>query len=397
MVEQIPTSKSRILRLIHDSGPLSRAELSRALSLSSSVVSSATKELLNLGILKETVPRSKALGRPGVLLDLVPEFGYVIGTKLTGGASELILVDMRGRSVANVTDVDNVSTEPGRIVESLANQTEKLVTTAGISRERLLAVGIGIAGIIDRNTGVCKQSTVLGWEEVPFRDMLQERLRLPVFVDNDANTLAVSQSLFGDLAHYSDAVVITIGRGIGAGILYRGHLYTGALGGAGEVGHCIVDPEGPVCQCGKRGCLEAVASVPAMVAEAQAALPTRPADTEQLLSEARVGNKAAMAVLERAGKAIGVAVSHVINLLNPQAVLITSCDIDLSLLEEGITQSLRLAVVPYLLSHTEVKVKYLRPQAWTLGAASIAISELIQDYSLLERGRAARRHRFGER
>jgi predicted NBD/HSP70 family sugar kinase len=392
---RIMTTKPRILRLIHDSGPLSRAELSRALSLSSSIVSEVTRDLLSLGILKETVTSSKPLGRPAVLLDIVPDYGYVIGATLTGSPPGLVLVDLAGKPAAAVYEVDIASTDPRNVVSSLVNQVKELVEKACIPDKRLLAIGIGVSGIVDRNTGVCKRSTVLGWDEVPLRDMLQENLQLPVFVDNDANTLAMAENLFGELVGYSDAAVVTVGRGIGAGFLHHHDLYTGRFGGAGEIGHCTVDRDGPVCRCGKKGCLEAVASVPAMMAQAQENLRPAPRSFAELVSQALQGDAAALAILERAGDAIGLAVSYIVNLLNPQAVLVTSCDVDLSFLEPAILESLERNAFRYLLEHTRVKVKCLHRQSWALGAASIAVNELLQNPSLLERRREVNRYSLG--
>ncbi len=129
----------------------------------------------------------------------------------------------------------------------------------------MLGIGIGLSGLIDSARGTCRFSHLLDWADVPIADPLWRRLRLPVWVDNDVNTLAVAEKWSGEGVSARNFVTLSVGRGIGIGVVIDRALYRGALGAAGEFGHMIVDPEGPVCECGRAGCLEALVGEAALI------------------------------------------------------------------------------------------------------------------------------------
>jgi predicted NBD/HSP70 family sugar kinase len=187
----------------------------------------------------------------------------------------------------------------------------------------LLGVGLGVPGVFDSRTGLL-DSPLLGWRKIPLAQELGDELRLPVLVDNDVNTLAVAERLYGRGRAIDHFVTVTIGRGVGLGIVAAGDIYRGFRGGAGEFGHTTVAPDGPLCSCGKRGCLEALVGDPALVVEAKRARVLKHGDgIERLRALAAAGNEKAIAIFARAGGVLGRAVGDLANVLGPQLVLIS--------------------------------------------------------------------------
>jgi glucokinase len=197
------------------------------------------------------------------------------------------------------------------------------------------AVGIGAAGMVDFDEGVMRSAPNLAWREVPIRDLISERLGLPCLLDNDANAAAWGEFRFGAASRYEEAVlVVTVGTGIGGGIIADGRLYRGAHGFAAEIGHIIVEPDGPLCGCGNRGCWEQVASGRALDRfGAQAAREDRtiliarmaagsPVTGRHVADAAGQGDATAMAIFDRVGSRLGEGIAGLVNVLDPEAVVV---------------------------------------------------------------------------
>jgi glucokinase len=197
------------------------------------------------------------------------------------------------------------------------------------------AIGISFGGPVDATTGTIRLSHhVQGWENLPLRQILEAEFNVPVGVDNDANVAALGEHRFGAGIGYDSLLYITVSTGVGGGWILNGQPWRGTEGMAGEIGHMVVEPNGPLCLCGKKGCVERLASGPYMAQDVQAELQQQPqcgqllrtlvdnnlnAITGQVISQAAdSGDKLAIQILERAGWAIGVGLGNVANLINPQ-------------------------------------------------------------------------------
>jgi glucokinase len=199
------------------------------------------------------------------------------------------------------------------------------------------AVGFGIPSLIDQRTGIAVVAVNLALADIPFGDVMAERLGLPVFVDNDGNVTALAEHQAGAARGAREAVVLTIGTGIGGGLILRGELYRGAIGSAGELGHMVIDIDGPPCQgnCPNRGCIEALASGTALAREAVRLAQERPRSglgralaagrdpTGPLVTElAHDGDAAATEALALIGQRLGVAITSLVNIFNPEVVVV---------------------------------------------------------------------------
>jgi predicted NBD/HSP70 family sugar kinase len=249
---------------------------------------------------------------------------------------------------------------------------------------RLLGIGIGISGFVDRATGTLIYSPILGWEGVEIAKSLEEEYNIPVFVDNDVNALTLAELWYGAGRHFQNFICVTIGEGIGAGIVIEGHLYEGAAGGAGEIGHTCLDPSGPRCRCGEAGCLEVFASDTFLTRRAQEALQMgqglfqSPAP-EELLAAARRGDPIAQGIFAEMGRHLGLGLKNVINLLNPEAVILGGERINAyTFFGPALEEEVHKHAFPQEAKELRILLAELGEAGWIIGSATLALSSIFE-------------------
>jgi predicted NBD/HSP70 family sugar kinase len=314
-------NRAAVFRLIGADGPIARTHIAQRLGLSPATVTSLTRELVDEGLVRVAERAPSRGGRPALLLELVGGAATAVGVKIAADH----IVGVRVGIEADVLDRFETrydATAPDAIERLVAALRAERVAMAD-GEPPLLGVGLGVPGVFDTQTRRL-DSPLLGWHDVPLADILQQELGVPVFVENDVNTLAVAERLYGrghDVEHF---VTVTIGRGVGLGIIAGGDIYRGFRGGAGEFGHTAVVEDGPLCTCGKRGCLEAIVSDPALVATARSAgVLSRRQSVDELRRLAEAGDPAAQRIYGDAGAVLGRSVANLVNILGPQLVLVS--------------------------------------------------------------------------
>jgi N-acetylglucosamine repressor len=379
---------SLLIELVRQAGPISRADLARRSELSPPTVSGIVAELLRRGIFSEVALAPSSGGRPPVLLRLDPGAGYVVGIKLRGDGLTTVVCDLEANVVATAEVAGAFVADPAAALTAIERATRQILREARIARSKVLGVGIGLSGLIDPALGTCHFSHLLDWADVPLAEPLWRRLRLPVWVDNDVNTLAVAEKWSGEGVAARNFITLSVGRGIGAGIVVDRVLYRGALGGAGEFGHVIVDPAGPMCECGRSGCLEALvgeAELCRQVGERLGCAVSR----AYLVELAAAGDPVTADVLGRAGRQLGLAVSNLVTLLNPELLIICGegTELGASLLDPMV-EVVRAATFGGLGQELSIKIQQWGNEAWAIGAATLVLRELFSLPTSDERSRA---------
>lgn len=369
-------NESLVLSLVRNSGPISRTDIAKAAHLSLATVSGITNALIEQGIIYEHQAGSSTGGRRPVPLALNTQAGFVIGAKLTETHIVAALTDLGASIVEQRVAPLGDDQRPEIIVNVLAALVDDL--RAPHPDHRIFGLGLGMAGVIDRRTGRCKFSPFFQWRDVPLAELLEERLGLPVVLENDANTLTLAEQWFGAGVGMSDFLVITLGRGIGMGMVLNGQLYRGAGGGGGEFGHVTMVPDGPRCACGKRGCLEALVADPALLHRFQRAF-GRELSMEETVSLARQGDVAAQSIFTAAGRTLGLAIADLVNIFNPPLIVVGGEGVRaLDLFLEPLRETLQSHCFNGFFNDLRLVIEPWGDDAWARGAASLMLEELFR-------------------
>ncbi|GBD85800.1 N-acetylglucosamine repressor [bacterium BMS3Abin02] len=374
-------NRSMVLNVVRESGPISKAEIARSTGLSQATVGAIVPSLIEHGLVSESDPTVTGIGRPATQLQLDRDSYNVVGLKLMEDRIVGAVTDLEARTLGQ-SELPVAELEPASIVEAAAEVVDDLLQISGLRRERLLGVGIGMAGVIDTNRGLCRNSPFLGWRNVPIGELAEARLEVPVRVDNDVNTLALAERWFGVGQQADDFLLITLGRGVGLSIVAGGNVYRGAQGGAGEFGHTVVAESDELCSCGNRGCLEATVGEPALLRRAQELCIARdlssPATAAELYAAA-IRDQELANLLVRAGEHLGRGISNLINLFAPALVILSGEGVVAGETLLGAVQTeLDVRVHKGLQDSYELMVEPLRDEAWARGAASLILDAVFE-------------------
>ncbi|GAB4435729.1 MAG: ROK family transcriptional regulator [Chloroflexi bacterium OHK40] len=324
---------SALLRAILRYQPVSRVRLARLLGLSTTTVTNLVAELVEQGLLSEdgtdVLALSGGAGRLPRALRFVDESRYGLGIFIGVRRVRLTLGDLAARVVDNEV-LEHVAGEPPeQTVARMVERVRPMLRRNGLSpgSERLVGVGVGASGLVANDTGVNLLAPTLGWRDVPLRALLSEALDLPVAVDNNVRCMALAESMYGAGRDVRALIFLYAQVGVGAGLVVDGTIYRGADYGAGEIGHWTIIPDGgAACRCGNTGCLETLISEPALVELAATVRPAlrdaAPNPLAALLAAARSGDEELRRVLAERARYLGLALANLVNVLNPELILL---------------------------------------------------------------------------
>jgi predicted NBD/HSP70 family sugar kinase len=382
-----------VLQHIAANGPVSRARIAQATSLTKATVSSLVDDLVGARLVTELGPEARGeIGRPGSALALNPA-GFV-------GVGLEINVDYRTVCVSDLLGgVRYLRTRPrdnrGQAATRVLGRASRMARTAmeAAEAEGLTVAGLAVAvpGLVETGQGLLRLAPNLDWHDVPVGEALAGRFPPrdpPVMVDNEANLAALGELWFGGHDGLGDFVHISGEIGVGGGIVVGGRLFRGVRGFAGEVGHVTVQPDGPRCRCGARGCLEQVAGQEAILRAAGltgsvgTSLGQPRGSVAELLARARGGEPRTLRAVEAAGRALGLGVSAMVNVVDPGTVVLGGLYASLApWLREPLLEELRERAITHSWSPVRVLASRLGPDAAVRGAAGAVVREVLADPS----------------
>ena len=367
-------ARARVFGVLASSGPTSRAELARRTALAPSTVSAVIAELQDERLVVDgaAVPRG-AVGRPAVLVALDRAAGVALGLDFGKRHLRVALADLAHNVLAERHQPLDADLPAAEAIARAVRLVGEVLAEAGARGEDIVGAGMGLPGPVHRPTGQLGDSTILpGWVGVRAADAMSEALGHPVEVENDASLGALGEWMWGAGRGAEDLAYLKLATGIGAGLIVRGRPYGGSGGTAGEIGHTIIAPDGPICRCGNRGCLETLAGSDAILGSLRGALedPTLPA----VIAAARDGHAGCARAIGDAGATIGSAVATLCNLLNPERVVVGG---DLAaagdLLLEPLSAALRRGAVRSAADDVTVLPAALGDRAEVLGAVGLVL------------------------
>ncbi|NNC12704.1 ROK family transcriptional regulator [Planctomonas sp. JC2975] len=367
-------NRGRIVDAVKKYGGLSQIELAGLTGLSPATVSNIVKELTGAGVLN-TAPGTRS-GRRAQHVTLAHALGLVAGVHVSTRHLRIAISDVAYTVVADthmpLAKDHRADNELDRIMLLLADMLE----SAGAGMLDLLAVGVALPAPIDKRTGrIARRGILRGWDGVEVADVLQQRLQRPVFVDTDANAAALGELRLGAARGKEDAIFVDAGDRIGAGLVLGGRVYAGHAGMAGELGHTVIQEDGPLCECGNRGCVQAIAGGDALIERLQSG--HRGVKLQDVIVRAMSGESEAIRAIADAGTAIGVATANLCNLLDPERIVVGG---DLGRAGELLLGPMRREVERAVLAGTQFAPEIVQSQlgvnAAPMGAVAMAVDRV---------------------
>ncbi len=381
-------NQSVLLNLIRVHGLISRPQLAALSGLSQVTVIKITSNLLDRHLIQEKEYAESTGGRRAGLLEINPEGGFAVGLIPHRDSLTAVILNLNSDLVYSLKWNIMLRDNYPQAHDLIAQCVEELICKSGISREKIIGVGVGMGGLIDAERGYCIDSRIMNWQNVEISRPLEDHLRISVFLDNDVNCLAAYEKLFGQGQSYQHFLVVAIGHNVGLGIVINGEPYRGAFGGAGEFGHTAVTTEGRLCECGNHGCLEAYISDDGIVKNYLEYMHATAYSLEgeikvpaafDLVERGKNGDEAALAAFQRAGILLGVSLSNLVNIFNPECIVLSGPDTDASMLAGNLLlEPMRLAFEEHLFSQIgrdlHFLVERLGYESWARGAGSLVLS-----------------------
>jgi predicted NBD/HSP70 family sugar kinase len=322
-----------ILRTIKDRAAISRTDLQQVTGLSWGTITNTTRELLNRNLIREQAVQSTRAGRKPVKLAINPESHSLVGVDVASDVVHCLVLNLAGETLWEETQLGAApphadAEPPAAVLDRVADMVQRAMASPEVTTRICLGVGVSLPGAVDVRRGVLRFAPNLpGWRDVPVREHLQARLSAAVRIEHDPNCLALAERWFGDASLAENVLCIHLGVGVGMGILLGGDVFRGSQQMAGEFGHITLDPSGPPCACGDRGCVEAYCSLSAIVqyAKTHAAAGSAAAGVQtidELTTLAKAGDAGAAEAFARAGAHLGIGLANLVDLFNPDLIVL---------------------------------------------------------------------------
>ncbi|MCA3749413.1 MAG: ROK family transcriptional regulator [Rubrobacter sp.] len=382
-------NRSVVLELIRTRGPLSRAALVEATNLSLPTVIEIVEQLEREGLVRRVGEGPSTGGRRPTLVELVPDAFFALGVELGTRTTTVVLTDLRASVRARESVPSRMSEGPEATYEQTMAALRAFEGWLAGPEGKVLGIGVAFpAPVLGRSGAAFSPPSYPGWGEIRIGELLTRQYGLPVIVDNDANARAIGEHLFGVGQGHDNMFYFVCHRGVGGAAIIDGRLRRGARGGAGEIGHTLVDPEGPRCGCGRYGCLEAFVGRAAVARRARRLLalsgrsslcgvPLDRLKAEHVIRAALEGDDLGVQIVRETGRYLGVGVANVANLFDPSLVVVggsTAAAGDLLL--EPVREVLRGRALAGIGEGVQVVSGRLGEDAGAVGAAALVLQEL---------------------
>lgn len=383
---------SRTLNLIHQMGSISRAAIARDTGLSATTVSLLVSALIESGIVHESGIGESSGGRPPILVEFNYSFRYLLGIDMGATHLTVVLMNLAGQVAARRYLRYDVAHKPAGTVEAMITLVEETMAGAGQPLEKVLGVGIAVPAPLEGERLDRPSSVILPqWDGFNLIDALQSALPLPIRVENDANAGAIAEKWWGKGTEHDNLAYIKLGTGVGGGLIVGGAIYRGSGGTAGEIGHTPIDLNGPLCRCGKRGCLEGFVAAPTLVD--RVAQMRRAGDVQEtaakvetiqaIIEAAHAGDGQCREVLEQAGRYLGVGIANLLNLFNPGLIVLggeLAAAGDFFL--DAVCSSVRERAMPKAAQEAEICFSGVGDDAVAIGAATVVLEHAFEPANL---------------
>ncbi len=384
--------KKTILKIIRENAPVSATEISRLSGFTIPTTLNILRQLLKDEFIEITREAVNHVGRPPALYHLKGNSYFVVGVDLGRSYTTMLLLDTRDEVKATRSLATRECHNADSFLAFVVRHVRQLIAESGVNPERILGLGVALPGPIHYTEG--RAWRFCGIENYPIQEKLSYEFNLPVFVENDARAMALGEKWYGKARNVRNAVCLNLGWGIGMGLILNGDVYRGSFDFAGEFGHMVVEENGPPCQCGGRGCLESLASGTAISRQVRERIAQgaesaflkgrfgnclEELQAKDVARAAREGDRLAQEVFARAGDYLGRGLATVVNLLNPEKIILGGrLALAGDLLLQPMRESLQRFALPFSLRKVEIELSDLIGTSGAMGAASLVKKEIYE-------------------
>lgn len=373
----------QILTLIHERGSISRAAIVRETKLSATAVSSIVFDLLNSGFVSEAGEGKSSGGRRPIILEFNPEARLAIGIDLGASHVSTVVTNLLGEVKTIRSERFGAADDPPGAIDLILQHLQEVIQAVGVPVSNYLGIGLSVPAPLEGEHLTRLSPVILPkWENIDLVDAFQSHYQLPVYVDNDANAGAIAEKWWGNGRGLSNLAYIKLGVGVGAGLIINDEIFRGAGGTAGEIGHTTIDPNGPPCRCGNLGCMESYVGVPAVIETAAARLKDYPdsslhhtgVDIDSIVAAAVTGDLLAVEVVHEAARYLGISISNLLNLVNPEMVVIGGDLIEAGEVFLGQVKTIAFRqAISKVIDETSIVTSKLGSNVIAVGAATLVI------------------------
>jgi len=375
-----------ILNTIRNAKLISRVDIARATGLSQASVTGITAELIKEHLILEKSSGESIGGRKPILLSLNPKGAIVVGVKLSIYEISVVIINFEATILgAYSLPLENKDYTPEETADMLVRAVQTCLWQENFSKDQISGIGIGLPGWVDSTSGLVSYMPNYQWDDANLRNLVAEKLDLPTYIENDANTQAIAEQWFGAGKGIENFLVITLEYGIGMGAVINGQVYRGQNGISSEFGHNIIQIGGPLCRCGKQGCIEAIVGENAILRDAKEATVSgdwerdnkTPITIKEIIQTANQGELILRKIYHRAGVVLGIGITNLIQLYDPQKIIITGKGVLAGdLLFKSMYESIPGNLPAKSKSNTEIIIQNWSYKDWARGAGTVVLQEI---------------------
>lgn len=384
-------NRTLILNTIRKEGLISRAEIAKKTKLTPPTVTNLVNELLEADLVKESEMGASKGGRKPILLTINATGFFIIGVDVGVHKLRVVIADLNATIIEERIAPLLSGINKELLLNSIKENIHSVMKSSKVNTTKIVGIGVGMHGIVDYQQGISIFAPNLQLKNIPLKEQLEKEFHLPVKVENDAKVLALGEKWFGDGMEVENLVCLNVGIGVGAGIIFKDKLLHGLNGIAGEIGHTVIDLDGPKCACGNYGCLQTLCSGEAIrnfaINEIEKGRTTKILDLASgnidkieghiIYQAAMKGDLLAKEVLQKAGRNLGVGISNLINMLNPQLVVLSGGVSKAgSFILEAVKAEVHRRVLTDDAKKTNIVISKLGDRGTAIGAVTLILSEL---------------------
>ncbi len=382
-----------ILQVLYLEKTVSRAKIATLTGIAPSTASALVDKLEKVNLVEylDEPRESSAVGRPPLMVRMNPKALFAIGLDVGLTKTKSLILGFDGTIIAKHEAALNARTDPCKALSSITEFTQQLILASGLELTQIIGLGISFRGLIDRERGVVNRTTsVPEWKQTHVVDVMQKKFAFPIFIENNANAFVLGEARFGAGHGKKNIFGTIVEEGIGSGIMINGHLYTGHHSAAGEFGHMIIMPSGPICHCGNTGCLRTMASESAIEAAAirivKAGVSTTVSSIEtgnsritarDVVEAAEKGDSVCNDIIEKAAQHLGIGLVNIVNIFSPEMIVFSK---SLLTTYEGfikkVTQEITERAYSREIGLPTIAISSLRENPFCIGAGSVVIDRV---------------------